>query len=77
MNNADQVTLIWSCETLDEIDVLKLSPFAAHDSASGDSLRPKAGLPAEALVKAGRGQAIQPSLGSLLRFEIQGVALVA
>ena len=25
----------------------------------------------------GRGQAIQPSLGSLLRFEVQGVALVA
>ena len=25
----------------------------------------------------GGGQAIQPSLGSLLRFEIQGVALVA
>ena len=77
MNNADQVTLIWGCETLDEIDVLKLFPFTAHDSASGDSLRPKAGLPAEALAKAGGGQAIHPSLGSHLCFEIQGVALVA
>ena len=28
-------------------------------------------------VRFGGGQAIQPSLGSLLRFEIQGVALVA
>ena len=51
---------------------MKPSPFA---KASGDSLRHKAGLPAEALAKAGGGQAIQPSLGPLLRFEIQGVAL--
>ena len=57
---------------------MKPSLFAhVQQGASGDSLRPKAGLPAEALAKAGRGQAIQPSLGSLLRFEVQGVALVA
>jgi hypothetical protein len=54
------------------------SPFAhPQGCAKGDSLRPKAGLPAEALAKAGGGQAIQPSLGPLLRFEIQGVALAA
>ena len=77
MNNAGQVTLIWSCETLDVIDVRNLSPFAAHDSASGDSLRPKAGLPAEALAKVGGGPAIQPPLVPFRRFEIQGAALVA
>ncbi len=53
---------------------MKPSPFA---KALGDSLRFKAGLPAEALAKAGGGQAIQPSLAPLLRFELRGVALVA
>ena len=73
------IALTWNCETLDEIDVLhEAVPLRtrAH-GASGDSLRHKAGLPAEALAKAGGGQAIQPSLLSLIRFEIQGVALVA
>ena len=45
--------------------------------ASRDSLRPEAGLPAEAFAKAGGGQGIQPSLVPLLRFEIQGVAFAA
>ena len=56
---------------------MKPSPFArVQHGASGDSLR-KAGLPAEALAKAGGGQPIQPSLVPFRRFEIQGVALVA
>ena len=56
---------------------MKPSPFAhVHQGASEDSLR-EAGLPAEALAKAGGGQAIQPSLGSLIRFEIQGFAVAA
>ena len=56
-------------------------PFAhSQNCASGDSLRGGlrlAGKPDEALAKAGGGQAIQPSLVPILRFEIQGVALVA
>ena len=56
---------------------MKPSPFArVGHGASGDSLR-KAGLAAEALAKAGGGQAIQLSLAPLLRFELCGVALVA
>ena len=73
------IALTWNCETLDEIDVLhEAVPLRTRATGCfGDSLRPKAGLPAEALAKAGGGQPIQPSLGSLLRFEVQGVALVA
>ena len=54
----------------------KPSPFAhLQAGASGNSLRPKAGLPAEALAKAGGGQGFQPALGPLLHFEIRGVAV--
>ena len=48
------VALIWNCKTLDEVDEFhEPSPFA---KASGDSLRLKAGLPAEALAKAVEGR---------------------
>jgi hypothetical protein len=68
------VALIWNCKTLDEVDEFhEPSPFA---KASGDSLR-KAGKPAEALAKAGGGQAFLPSLTDALGVTIQGVALVA
>ena len=69
---------------------MDLSPFAnAQNCASGDNLRydlggpanrslyMDGGLPTEALAKVGGGQGLQPSLGPLLRFTIQGVALVA
>jgi len=49
-------------------------PFA---KASAGSLRPKAGLPAEALAKAGGGQASLPSLTDAWGFDIQGVALAS
>jgi len=48
------IALIWNCKTLDEVDEFhEPSPFA---KASGDSLRLKAGLPAEALAKAVEGR---------------------
>ena len=48
------VALIWDRDALEEVDVLhEPSPFA---KASGDSRHFKAGLPAEALAKAGGGQ---------------------
>ena len=53
------VALIWDRDALEEVDVLHetVPPFArVQHGASGDSLRFKAGLPAEALAKAGGGQ---------------------
>ena len=79
MNIAGQVALTWNCETLDEIDVLhEAVPLRTRATGCfGGQPSHKAGLPAEALAKAGGGQAIQPSLGSLIRFEIQGFAVAA
>ena len=73
LRNPD-ITLIGERETLQEVHVLHTPPFA---KASGGSLRPKAGVPAEALAKAGGGQDLPPSLVSMLRVEILGRALVA
>ena len=73
-----EIALILDRDALEEVDEFhEPSPFA---KASGDSLRESlrlAGLPAEALAKAGGGQAFLPSLTDALRFDIQGVASVA
>ena len=85
------VALILGCEALKEIHVLHefapLRECAELRFGGQPSLRswlacqPKplmdGGLPTEALAKVGGGQAIQPSLGSLLRFEIHGLVEAA
>jgi hypothetical protein len=71
------IVLTRKCETLDAIDVLhEAVRLRTRTTRCLEGSLRKTGLPAEVLAKAGGGQPMQPWLVPLLRFEIQGFALV-
>ena len=72
------IALIWDCETLDEIDVLhEAVPLRTPTAVLRGTAFTKAGLPAEALAKAGGGHPQPDLFRPTIRVPLRATQLVA